>query len=557
VTKEFELLQHFCRSDFWTFFLYAFGDGLSLKGEDWIDPAIHKPIADWFQHHVDEWFAKREKKQGEQKHLAVILPRETGKTRLITAAGQAWLHLRDPELSTYTGSESRELSAKMLGIIKAVFDGSDPHAMFTNLYGNWATAATRWAGSSITHAARKFTSRADPSLGTFAVETSITGAHPDAIFYDDPISYERMTTDTNWLRTVNSQVTSLYPVIQSDGLIVWAGTRYDDEDHFGVAFREEGIASITGMESESMQASEGGKWHVYFLAGRDAENKACIPKTWPERRLRDYEHRDPLRYAAQVMNDPSIAQTNPITRDQLRQCVIPPSQVPWTALRFAILTDVAFWDGKSRAAKDETVWLCFGYPRNGSGDVYYIEGCGSNTWRAEDFGGQLVRVVQRYRRQGRHIFALTEEVAMAGHKDAWRMALQNMFHDVNETMPTLLQFQRGRVKNDKIKRIVAASNFWVDGHVKVVEGAPGWQELMDQMARIGQMMMNPRIRNDRVDAAADAFQPELYQPMRRISPQKPPWDRGSKLISIDGLDTDTFMEEDHVWSDDCPRPPIK
>lgn len=559
---ELELLRDFGRKRFWFFFYDIFGAGTNPKGERWIDPSIHEPLCDWFQGHVEDWHRRRTEGHGRQKHLAVILPRELGKTTLFTQAGQAWLHLRDPELSSFTGSESTALSAKILDGLKAILDGSDPHSLFTKLYGNWSTAARSWTGKQVTHSARKNTSRKDPSLGIFSVETSITGAHPDVIFYDDPISYERLTTDANWLQTVNSQVTSLFPVIQSDGLVIWVGTRYDDDDHFGVAFRDEGVRSLTGMETDQITVEpEVGKWDVYFLAGRNKEGLATCPMVWPERRLKDFERRDPLRYAAQVLNDPSLSETNPITREQLAQCKIPSSEVPWGALRYAFITDTAFWDGKSRARKDETVIEVWGYPRNGSGDVYFIEGYGSNLWRAEEFGSRLVQMVQRYRSQGKHIFALCDEVTMAGKKDAWRLALQNMFHDAGQKMPNWYEFQRGHASirgqagTKKIHRIVAAASFWVDGHVRVVENAPGSERLLDQMARIGQMMYNPKMKDDWVDAAADAFQPELYQPMRRISQQKAPWERGGQVLRVEGLDLEMF--EDDSWTSDMPRPVIK
>lgn len=558
---EAELLRDLGRKSFWDFFLIVFGAQTNPKGERWIDPAVHRPLADWFDSHVKDWLIARKLRHGRQKHLAVILPRELGKTTMLSQAGSAWLQAMDPELSIFIGSESTMLSAKILEGIKAVLDGSDPFSLFTRLYGNWSSAARSWTGKQIIHSARRNTSRKDPSFGIFSVETSITGSHPDVIVYDDPISYERLITDANWLSTVNSQVTSLFPVIQSDGLILWVGTRYDDDDHFGLAFRDEGVRTLTGMETDSITVDEAGKWDVYFMSGRDKEGKPTCLRVWPEARLRDYERRDPLRYAAQVLNDPSLSETNPITRDQLRQCVIPSTECPWSSLRYAFLTDTAFWDGKSRARKDETVIQVWGYPRNGSGDVYFIEGYGSNTWRAEDFGKRLVTMVQRYRSQGRQVFAITDEVTMAGKKDAWKLALQNYFHDSNMPMPNFIQFDRGRAGirgqtgTKKIHRIVAAASFWVDGHVRVIENAPGHHQLMDQMARIGQMMVNPKMKDDWVDAAADAFQAELYQPMRRTGPQKAPWDKDSRLLETEGLDLDEFRDDS--WTNSIPRPPIR
>lgn len=547
---ELRLWREAFRRDFWTYFQYGFGAYKNPKGKDWIDPDIHIPMADWFQHHVFDWLQGRKERRGQQKHLAVLVHREVGKTTLFSIAGQSWLHVLDPEISTYTGSERTELSMKILGAIQSTMDGSDPYSLFTKVYGNWANNARKWTGKAVTHAARKNTSRADPSLGTFAVETSIVGAHPDAIFYDDPISYERMTTDTNWLAAVNSQVTSLFPVVQSDGLIVWVGTRYDDDDHFGVAFREEGVASLTGMETDSITVDPvNGKWHVYFMSGRDSkqvsdehpQGKPSTPKVWPEPRLVGYQKRDPLRYASQILNDPTVSEFNPITRDQLRQCIMASEQVPWSALRYAITCDTAFRDGDKMQGKDETVYQVWGYPRNGSGDVYFVEGYSSNSWRAEDLANRLVATVQRYRRQGKAIFAITDEATMAGKKGAWRMALQNYFHDANERMPNFIIFDRhGKKKGD---RLVNAASFWVDGHVRIVQNAPGSEKLIEQMSKIGQYLVNQKIKIDWADAASDVFEPELYQPMRRKGPQKAPWLPGARPIFADGLDPVQFDDE--------------
>jgi hypothetical protein len=553
VDLEVELLRDSGRKNFWFFFLDVFGAGKNPKGESWIDPDIHKPIADWFQHHVDEWFAARAEGKGAQKHIALLVPREFGKSTMITQAGLLWLHLRDPETSSYIGAESTALAKKMLDGIKGALDGSDPYCLFTTLYGSWSSNARSWTGVQITHSARRNTSRRDPSFGTFSVETSITGSHPDVIVYDDPISYERLTTDTQWLASVNSQVTSLIPVIQKDGLTIWVGTRYDDDDHFGVAFREEGVRSLSGMKTDSITLDPEGKWDVYFLSARDEEGKPVSEKIWPEPRLKAFERRDPLRYAAQVLNDPSVSEFNPITRAQLKDCVCKSTDVPWGSLRYAFLCDTAFWDGKSRARKDHSVILSIGYPRNMSGDIYVVEVHGSNTWRAEDFGKKLVTMTQKYRSQGRKVFAITDEVTMAGKKGAWEQSLKNFFADAGEPMPPFMEFSRGGTK--KIQRIISAISFVVDGHVRFVEGAPGIEILMDQMAKVGQMMMAKRSQDDYVDAFADAFQKELYQPMRRSSTTKAPWEPGAKLLDVEGIDFDEFRDDE--WDLSNPRPPIR
>jgi hypothetical protein len=152
--------------------------------------------------------------------------------------------------------------------------------------------------------------------------------------------------------------------------------------------------------------------------------------------------------------------------------------------------------------------------------------------------------------------AITDEKTRAGKKDAWRLTLQNFFADANEPMPRFIEFERGSTK--KYERLHSASTFWVDGHVRYVKGAPGVERLCEQMARIGQYAVNPRIKIDWADAHSDAFQSELYQPMRRAVNDRAPWDRGASPISMDGLDQNDF--EDHGESDHyrsvMPREPI-
>lgn len=554
---EIELIRHACKIDFWSFFLWAFGAWSNPRGKSWIEPKIHEPLARWFQKHVDEWFKARDEGKKLSKYLAVLMHREVGKTTLITRAGQLWLHLRDPEFSSYTGAEKTELSMKMLQAMLGVLDGSDQHALWTKLYGNWATTARKWSGKEVVHGARKNTSRQDPSFGVFAVETSITGSHPDAIFYDDPTSYERMLTDTNWLDTVQSQVESVSYAQQSDALVVWAGTRYAANDHFGRAFGDDGVASREGMETDSIKAEPEGLWHVYFMAGRDREGKPTTPKVWPEKRLLREQKRNEIKFAAQIMNDPAISEHNPITKEQIDQCLIDEKDVPWSALRYAIATDIAFWDGRSRVAKDETVYIVHGYAKDGSGDVYVVELDASDRWRGEDFKNRLVSLCQRYRRSGRKIFRITGDLSMGGLKGVWANDLANAFNDVNEPFPggRLLEFSRGGQK--KVSRIIAAAHFWVDGHVKVVKQGKGVGRLMDQMANIGQMMVNAKVKDDVADAHSDAFQPELYVPMRRNEPKRPGYLPGARAIGDEGYGLYPLDDEMSQWRNEVAREPIR
>jgi hypothetical protein len=137
------------------------------------------------------------------------------------------------------------------------------------------------------------------------------------------------------------------------------------------------------------------------------------------------------------------------------------------------------------------------------------------------------------------------------------MSLRNVFADANEPFPggTLLEFERGDTK--KYSRLSIATSFWVDGHVRVVRGAPGVDRLMEQMSKIGQYAVNPRTKIDWADAHSDAFQPQLYNPMRPNDPRRPPYHSGAQPIAMDNLDLRQFEDDDlQAWRNGNPRPPL-
>ena len=286
-TAEAEALKSLCVKNFWFYFQYGFGARANPKGQKWIDDAVHKPLADWFQMHVEEWTNWRRRGEVRQKLLAIVVHREVGKTTLISQAGQSWLHLVDPEISTFTVSEKLETANRIVAPIKAVMDGSDKFSLWAPLFGDWSLNSRTWKLNEVVHSARRNTARKDPSLGTAGVETSITGAHPDVIFRDDPISYERLESDSDWLQRVNDQTTSLIPVLQGDGMFVDIGTRYASGDHLGKAFSHpneggDGVASLAGTPTDSIEIHEGGLWHVYFMAAKDMNDKITTPAFGPK-----------------------------------------------------------------------------------------------------------------------------------------------------------------------------------------------------------------------------------------------------------------------------------
>jgi len=438
-------------------------------------------------------------------NLLILIPREFGKTTLITRAGMLWLHLQDPELSVYIGSENKEQAIKFFKPLKEILNGADPYQKFSHFYGNWYNKDREWKEERVVHAVRKATAVPDPSFGIWGVETGLTGSHPDVLCFDDPVSYEKMSTHGNWLQIVNDHVSSLNFVLKGDGLRVWIGTRYHDGDHIGTTLRKHGAKTVAGMPCPDIDPRENGIWNLYFLAARDLKGRP-IYSQFNEARLTEIRQENEMKYYAQMMNDPSTGEHVPLTRKQVDQLWVNKKDVPKN-LRISVHIDTAFKYRDRIARGDENVIQVWGHARDGSGDLYFLEGYSSRTWRAEDFNAKLVAILQRLRASARWPFVLTDELEMGGKAGTWELTLQSWCHAVNMPAPRILLIPRGNKK--KLLRMTEAASYWIEGHVKLVETAPGVETLVDQMIKIGTSAYD-----DWSDTASDVFHKDVYMPMR-------------------------------------------
>jgi hypothetical protein len=519
---EKELWADVCRKSFWHFcdFALGFGDHPDYR---WWTPRVHRPFCDWFELHIREWLDLRARGETRQIHLMVVVHREFGKTMVITKAGTLWLHVQNPNLSSYIGSSTVTRAQDFFAPIKTIISGADPHTRFTWLYGNWYNKDRTWAAASVVHGARTALSRSEPSIGTWGVETGLTGTHPDHGVMDDPIDYEQMGKDGQWLEKVNTHLVSLAPVFKADSLFIYTGTRYHDADAIGESFRLEGVQSVDSMPIPGVNISPEGKWRVYFRAAREDDGTPSFPENWPEKRLKDYEKRHSIQYAAQLMNNPHSGVHAAITREQIDNLMVKPDDVPRN-LRISLHMDTAFKDRANMNRGDESVILWWGHTVDGTGDVYFLGGIGANSWRVEQFADQLIILLQKLKKQRQYPFCMTDEAEIGGKTGTWAMTIQSWCHTANMVCPRIELLQRGGTK--KVQRILGAVAYWQNGNVRLVEGALGLDRLADQMLRIG-----TSAHDDWADCGADVFHPKVYTPPRRgtqLDAQPKiarPWDR--------------------------------
>lgn len=501
--SERELWADRCYSDFFTFCDYALGYGTNPEFYWWA-PRVHKPFCDWLQAHGEAWLARRANPEAGWTRLMVNVVREFGKSMIATKAFPLWLQLHDPDLSCYIGSSTVSRAQGFYEPLQTYLSGDDPHAQFCWLYGVWYDKTRAWTAYELVHAARIAMSRSEPSFSVWGIETGITSTHPDIGIIDDPIDYDLMKKDASWLEKVNSHLQSLTPIFKRNGLFIYVGTRYHNIDPIGEAIHQDGIKTASGLPDPSVTIRDDGLWHYYYMPGRDSAGKPTYPENWPEERMKDFERKNSLMYAAQILLDPNTGAHVPLTRKQVESLWINRESLPQKLIT-SVHLDTAFKSRENTARGDWSVIVVWGHAIDGSGNLYFLEGYGSNRWRVEDFNDQLIIVLQRLRSRGQWPFVLTDENEIAGKTGTWELTLQNWCHTAKLPSPRVQLFNRQNKK--KIARILSAVPFWIEGRVRLVRSAPGVDNLVDQMLQIG---ISPH--DDWADAAADVFHKDLYAP---------------------------------------------
>jgi len=540
--SEVELFANLCRESFWEFLRWGFGvaNYMEKRPENrWCVERVHRPLCEWFEDEVRDWLANRETRRTPKK-LMVVWPRGMGKTTIMTKAGQLWVQLQDPDISSITDSVTTEKSWEFLQALKDVMGGKDPNAWFTQMYGSWKDPKRTWKSGMLVHAFRRSMGAEAASMISSSVEKGITGKHPDVIFIDDPVVQEKLTQEMNWLDKVNVHVNALIPALKPNGLLVATATRYHDDDWLGRYIREEGVKKVWGMMPRDWDfrlRPKDGQWDLYFLRAEDGFGNPVCPEIHTAEFLANYKAKSPLDYSAQMMNEPGQGEHMPLTREQVHHMWVEPQHVPGN-LSISIHCDTAWKTRETMAKGDYNVIQVWGHARDGSGEVYYLDGYRSNLWRVEDFGDQLVMVLQRLKKEGRRPFVITDEAGLGGKADVFGGLVQGWCAGAGMYSPPVVLLNRqGRRKEIRIREAAA---YWADGKVRLVRGAPCVQELVSEMLRIG-----VSAHDDMADAAADVFHPDIYIPERAMGrdeetpPPRRPFD--------DVLQTDPRRWGDGDW----------
>lgn len=500
--------------------------------DPWFTQSFHRPLCDWLQGHILDWHSNLLQGIQVRKKLLVMSPRFSGKTWVCTKGGTAWLLLFAPNLSAMIGSETIDKAIEWMQPVAKILAGDSPYARWVWLYGNWYDKDRPWMKGKIVHAWRNNLATTEPSLGTWAVDTGITGLHPMVGWLDDPLSEAKMRITGNWLATVVREVGRLRPAFRPNSFFGVALTRKHAKDVPGKYLTDEGIKSWSGhptddrafreLIAECAKGNRSAEWDVWFWQARDPITRQSTLPLQSTTELDNHEASNPRDFASEMQNSPASGDQMPLDETQIEECMIEKEHLP-KGMSYSIHCDTAFLPSRQRGnvdpkdAGDESVIEVWGHDPRGNGLVYFIEGYGSKVWRADEFTNELIRIIQRYKADHKRILIMTDEQETGGKAGSWKLHLTNACHHVGLVMPKFEYIKRGARLNDKTLRITEAAAMWAEGRVRLVNTAPGLNRLTDQMLKIGFSA-----NDDWADAAADVFNPLVYRPqlLRRAMADK-------------------------------------
>lgn len=268
-----------------------------------------------------------EKKTGipaldEAHYRKIEMPRETGKTTIITQAYTIQCVCADPNTSILIVNEKEQTARDFLSEIKHQFETNEfLRALFPEVIPEDLNNTT-WSASRIV--VKRSTNRKEPTVFVIGVGGTVIGLHPDKIICDDIISREAMENARagSWqiMHQTNRWIHQLDPLLSSNALpfpeIIFTGTRWfhgDSYEHieksYGYDEPEQRFLIKTKLESGETQqivAFRVGDLAVFRRSAIE-DGRSIFPEKWDLDKLAKLRIRDEGLFSCNYMNQPEEA----------------------------------------------------------------------------------------------------------------------------------------------------------------------------------------------------------------------------------------------------------
>ena len=513
----------------WWFVHLAWGAEFHFKNHPeqprWLVDTVHGPYLRWLQHHINTWKINCRNGGTDRYYIATVMPRGFGKTVCASKSAVLWAQLDEPDMSSLICSATAPLTEDIFKAIQAVISGDNSDSWFTWLYGNWRKGAHEWRSTHLQHAYRQARNLSEPSFDTTSVETGMTGYHHRIHNWDDPIYRNKLREGRDaYMRSVHDGVNASYNALQTNGLMMFTLTRYFDDDIAGRHFRDEGIASWSGMPCPNMAMFDKvtmgeGVWHVYFWQTEDEINgEPTHPILWDKKKIKEAKSRDPEDFACQQQNNPGTGERSPLVESQLRDLFVDYNDLNFSlpVEAASVHIDTAFKNLKTIRTGDDNAIVVWLHDARGNGVVYLDTDLvqASDAWREEDFNDQLLKTLLNLRKRVIWVKRLTDEVERGGKQGTYKNRVLSLCRMAGLNIGDNTFLQVNRTVN-KEARIRTAIGYWVEGYVKILlhkDKDGQWlipsviRKFFSQILRVGYTA-----HDDLADAASDVFTPGIWR----------------------------------------------
>lgn len=255
-----------------------------------------------------------------KRYRKIEMPRETGKTTLITQAYTIQRICANPDIAILIANEKEQNAKDFLSEIKHQFETNELlRALFPEVVPADLNETT-WSASRIV--VHRTAGRKEPTVSVIGVGGTVTGLHFDLIICDDIISREAMENARagSWqiMHQVNRWIHQLEPLLNSNALpfpeIIFIGTRWwhkDSYEHIEEAFGYGSVKQpyllrwkLPNAEIQTITAWTCGDLAMYRRAAIE-NGHTIFPEKWDDEKLAKIRVRDEALFACNYLNNPS------------------------------------------------------------------------------------------------------------------------------------------------------------------------------------------------------------------------------------------------------------
>ena len=267
------------------------------------------------------------------RYRKIEMPRETGKTTLVTQGYVLQRICAQPDISILIANEKEQNAKDMLSAIKHEFESNEVlRALFPEVIPTDFTDTT-WSASRIV--VNRSSGRKEPTVFVIGVGGTVTGMHPDLIVCDDIISREAMENARAGSKQIMGQtnrwINQLEPLLNHSAEpfpeLVIIGTRWWYGDSYEYVEKAYGYGAdpepcllrlkLPNGEIQQLSPYRVGDLAVFRRAAIE-DGRSIFPEKWSLDDLAKIRERDPVLYSCNYMNNPADESTSVFREDWLQ-----------------------------------------------------------------------------------------------------------------------------------------------------------------------------------------------------------------------------------------------